>query len=471
MGVFSIPTGIDAETLKLFMKRTHQAHLSARIGSSLITIIVLCFALGKDVVLPLIIWMCLASWAEYKFTKTIRAHEADLETPTPEKTTAITRSLFHLVGALSAVYGSLAIAVTMQPGLGPIFGALISATILMNIAGQHVLHSRMMMWSLPAPALALAIASFQWGGFAPFITALILVQAISLTKAAVESYATLTTALAEAKSQSAARLEADAANTAKSLFLANMSHELRTPLNAIIGYSELLREDAETDSRKSDVKDHDKVLGSAKRLLRLINDVLDVSKIEAGSMTCETVRFNFPDEVNIACDTIRPSLQANGNQLVVELDPTLTFISSDAFKLSQCVLNLLSNANKFTHNGTIKVKTWRGAGSKSGQVFVSVTDTGIGMSLDQVKLLFKPFMQADSSITRKFGGTGLGLSLSRSLAQLMGGDICVTSAQGQGSCFQLSITPEAINRASDLVPEAEQSRRGEPTTTDFHRAA
>jgi signal transduction histidine kinase len=444
MGLFSIPDSIDSGTLKLFMKRTHQTHLSARIISAGIAAVLIGLSMGKAFLPALMAWILVVAWAEYYCTKAIRQHEVDIEEDTQANRQKVTRSLFRLVGFLSAVYGSICIALTFQEGLGPVIAAMISFTIIMNIISQHVLHPRMMLWSLPTPTLALFLASLQWGGFAPLIAGLVIIQAMSLTKVAVESYASLIGALADAESQSAARAQADASNTAKSQFLANMSHELRTPLNAIIGYSEILREDAEADNRTSDIKDHDIILGSAKRLLHLINDVLDVSKIEAGSMECEYVTFDFNKEVALAAETIRPSAETNGNTLQLDLDPTLGVVEGDSFKLGQCVLNLLSNANKFTKDGKILVKTWRGAGAKADQVFVSVTDTGIGMSLDQVKLLFKPFTQADNSITRKFGGTGLGLSLSRSLARLMGGDIAVTSAVNKGSCFQLSITPRRI---------------------------
>jgi signal transduction histidine kinase len=166
--------------------------------------------------------------------------------------------------------------------------------------------------------------------------------------------------------------------------------------------------------------------------------------------------FNVADEVRSACETIAPTLATNGNCLTLDIDPNLSIIHSDSFKFGQCVLNLLSNACKFTKDGTIKVKLWQGIGTRQDQVFVSVTDSGLGMTPDQVKGLFQPFTQADASITRKFGGTGLGLSLSRSLAQLMGGDISVTSALGKGSCFQLSITPEWIDACSVEMSQADR---------------
>jgi signal transduction histidine kinase len=447
MGVFSIPKDIDAQSLLLFMQRTHQTHLTARITTSLIAATIIFFAVGSWSMLPLCGWVAAMIVAEAFVTKTIRRHESTLKIPTLSITQEVTRSLFWMTGGLTALYGSLALLLVFAPMPGPVMGALFSAMILMNIGSQHVLHPHMIFWSIPVPALSLCIAGFLLGGWTLAIIAIMLMQAFSLTKSAVTSYVSLTSALAEAKSQTAARVEADAANNAKSQFLANMSHELRTPLNAIIGYSELLREVAQDDARTQDISDHDKVLSSANRLLRLINDVLDVSKIEAGSMTLECITFDIGDEVRTACDTIRPAIEANGNQLLVEIDNSLTTASSDSFKFGQCILNLLSNATKFTKHGSITVKAWRGFGATSGQILVSVTDTGVGMTLDQVKALFKPFTQADNSITRKFGGTGLGLSLSRSLAQLMGGDIAVTSVAGKGSCFTLSICPQSIGDA------------------------
>jgi signal transduction histidine kinase len=448
MTIFSIPTDIDAQKLRMFMARTHQTHLTARIGSTLFGALMLGLCL-EDSAKPLVLaWVVLIVAVELIITKVIRGFEADIANPTDQKIKAMTGTLFCTAGAMSTAYSLLPMILTFLPGSAPFVGGIWAAAILMNISSHHTLHCKMMLWSIPAPALAICLAGLHYGIAPAFLAATVVLQAISLTKAAVDSYDSLADAIAEGKAQSEARAQADAANSAKSDFLANMSHELRTPLNAIIGYSELMREDAAGEQRTQDVADHDKVLGSATRLLRLVNDVLDVSKIESGNMECEIAPFSVETELRQACETVRPSVEGNGNRLVVEIDPYMGEISSDGFKFGQCVLNLLSNAAKFTKDGTVTAKAWRGFGAERDMVFVSISDTGLGMTPAQVGGLFQAFTQADTSITRRFGGTGLGLSLTRSLARLMGGDVDVTSQLGEGSCFTLSIKCHEIVAAS-----------------------
>lgn len=234
----------------------------------------------------------------------------------------------------------------------------------------------------------------------------------------------------------AATRQAEEANDAKSRFIANMSHELRTPLNAIIGYTEILREGADVDSRANDIADHDRILRAARNLLRMINEILDLSKIEAGRMDLHAEPFDVADLVRGAVDAVRPQAEANGNVITVELNQTgFGAPCSDAFKLHQCLVNLLANAAKFTNNGLIVVRT-RGDGEL---LTFEVEDSGIGIASDKLDALFKPFVQADASTTRSFGGTGLGLAITRSFATLLGGDVSVRSTPGRGSTFELTV--------------------------------
>ncbi|MCU6709618.1 ATP-binding protein [Paenibacillus sp. J5C_2022] len=231
-----------------------------------------------------------------------------------------------------------------------------------------------------------------------------------------------------------ARDEAVRANQFKSQFLANMSHELRTPLNAIIGYSEMLMEEAEEMKVSEYVEDLAKIRYSGKHLLALINDILDISKIEAGKMELYIEACSLKDIVEDVLTTIKPLAESSGNELRwnVAEDGKLT---TDCMKLKQILVNLLSNANKFTERGTIELHIRsESRGNRSGYCF-QVKDTGIGMTARQLEKLFQPFTQADASTTRKYGGTGLGLAISHSFSGMLGGELDVDSEIGNGTTF------------------------------------
>jgi signal transduction histidine kinase/CheY-like chemotaxis protein len=245
----------------------------------------------------------------------------------------------------------------------------------------------------------------------------------------------------------------------KSQFLASMSHELRTPLNAIIGVNEMLREDAE--ALKQDTEPLDRVLGAARHLLALINDILDLSEIEAGRMELQLESFALPPLIDGVIKTIEPLAAKNGNHVTVHCDASIGTLHADQMRLRQALLNLLSNANKFTEHGTITIDVRQGQEDGSDWVSIAVTDTGIGMTAEQLGKLFQEFSQAEASTTRKYGGTGLGLAISKRFCQMMGGDITVESKPGKGSTFTIRL-PRMVQSDAMLVSGARQVASAQP---------
>jgi signal transduction histidine kinase len=237
------------------------------------------------------------------------------------------------------------------------------------------------------------------------------------------------------------RVAAEQARTHLIHFLANMSHELRTPLNAIIGVSEMLREDAE--ALKQDVEPLDRVLGAGRHLLTLINDILDLSKIEAGRMELHLETFPLVPVIKDVAKTIEPMASKNGNRLVIACPADLGTIHADQTRFRQSLLNLASNANKFTEKGTITIAAHQGQENGRDCVTLAVADTGIGMTPEQMGKLFQEFSQASSATASKYGGTGLGLVISRRFCQMMGGDITVASELGKGSVFTVRLPSSA----------------------------
>jgi GAF domain-containing protein/CheY-like chemotaxis protein len=231
----------------------------------------------------------------------------------------------------------------------------------------------------------------------------------------------------------------EAADRHKSEFLANMSHELRTPLNAIIGYSEMLQEEAEDTGAEAFVPDLRKIHGAGRHLLELINGVLDLSKIEAGKMEIFLETFSVPEMVRDIAAVIQPLAEKNANRLEVRCDEALGAMRGDLTKVRQALFNLLSNACKFTDHGTVALAADREVVDGTEWLRFAVRDTGIGLAPEQIDRLFQEFTQVDAEAGRRYGGTGLGLALSRRLCRMMGGDIAVESAPGRGSTFTIRL--------------------------------
>jgi len=252
-----------------------------------------------------------------------------------------------------------------------------------------------------------------------------------------------------------ARDAAEASNRTKSQFLANMSHELRTPMNAILGYSEMLQEEAEEEGLDSFTPDLQKIQNAGKHLLSLINDILDLSKIEAGKMELYLEDFDISKTVQDVAGTVQTLVAKKSNRLEVTCPPEIGMMRGDLTKVRQSLFNLLSNAAKFTENGTVSLNVHR----EDGFYVFDVQDTGIGMTAEQISGLFEAFSQADASTTRKYGGTGLGLAITRRFCRMMGGDAAVQSTPGAGSTFtmRLPVSVQPLREEAgreDMAPAA-----------------
>jgi len=259
-----------------------------------------------------------------------------------------------------------------------------------------------------------------------------------------------------------AKEAAEEASRAKSSFLANMSHELRTPLNAVIGYSEMLQEVAEERGQQDLLPDLHKIRAAGTHLLGLINDILDLSKIEAGKVKLQIESLAVEAVVEDVVSTIRPLVDANRNRLQVECRRPLGAVLADQTRVRQVLYNLLSNACKFTDHGLIRMEARQIAYQGADWVEFQVIDTGIGMSPSQLETLYRPFMQADPSTTRKYGGTGLGLTISREFCLMMGGSISAESELGKGSTFTLRLPAHPACARADFVAPAAAGREREP---------
>jgi signal transduction histidine kinase/ActR/RegA family two-component response regulator len=266
-----------------------------------------------------------------------------------------------------------------------------------------------------------------------------------------------------AKERARAHDKAVEANTYKSQFLANMSHELRTPLNAIIGYSEMLAEDMQYSDQLQAIDDLKKIQGAGKHLLTVINEILDISKIEAGHINLHLEEFDIFEAVNGIAETVEPLARKGNNSFTLNCPGDIGMIYSDVTRFRQILLNLLSNACKFTKDGQISLDISRSGQDDMEHIVCTVSDTGIGVSQENLNKIFKPFQQADTSTTREHGGTGLGLTISKRFCMMLGGSIRAESELNEGTRFIVKLP---IHAKGDLSPDHPHPRL--PDNTDPH---
>lgn len=287
------------------------------------------------------------------------------------------------------------------------------------------------------------------GGSAFFLALIVMSLVLRLTESQVREVSQAMIKIEESRHQLEERVEerteelafardaALASNKAKDEFLANMSHELRTPLNIILGYSELLEEMAREEDAKEYIPDLTKVQNAAHQQLELINSILDISKIEEGKLAINPVEFDIENLLSKIDEATKPLMAKNSNTFKLKCTHGIGMMLSDSMRIRQILLNLLSNAAKFTKEGVVTLNVTKNV--KGNKIQFAVQDEGVGISENYMGDLFKKFTQADSTTTRKYGGTGLGLSISKQLSNQLNGDITVTSAEGKGSCFTLTL--------------------------------
>ena len=374
--------------------------------------------------------------------------------------------LAFITAAYVTPYAVLAFA---QPP-GPLIALMFSAGALLICTSLHVMTPRMIFFTSPPIIMALVANGYALGGdtnalLGAALAALLGGNAIVMARANAASFRDLMKAQLKAE-QAAQELElrveertaqlavatrrAQAANRAKSMFLANMSHDLRTPLNAVIGYAEIVQEDLKSGETEQSAADLGRIRNAASHLLTMISEVLDFSRIEAGKMELAPADFNLTALLGAAADDVRLVAEKNGSHLSVKVAPAVATIHADEMRVRQCVLNLMSNAAKFTRDGEIAVEAGPCRISGEQGVAIVVRDTGKGIAADDLKRLFQPFVQVDNTSTRSHDGAGLGLVITRRLARAMGGNVVAESELGKGSTFTLYLrsTPIAAEAAA-----------------------
>lgn len=358
-----------------------------------------------------------------------------------------------------ALYTAPSLLLAFAPHPGSIIGLMFSMAAAISIASQHVMTSRMIFYTFPFLGFSMLACASQfetgWVGVGLVMLGLLAcLNAVRTSAAGALSFETMISARLAAE-ESAAELEnrvalrtaeltdaralAESANAAKSAFLANMSHELRTPLNAVLGFSEIIQEDLAEGNTENCQKDLQRVINASNHLLTLINEVLDLSRIEAGKLDLRWEKHDIAALAQNALETVCPLAAKSETVCTLIMEGEIGSQWVDATRLRQCLLNLLSNAAKFTVQGEIRLCVSVVGANTGDMLQFIVRDTGPGMGPEDLQRLFKPFVQLDDESTRRHQGAGLGLSITRRLARLMGGDVAVESALGHGSAFTLSL--------------------------------
>lgn len=449
----------QAMAFRHYIQKAWEAHWATRFGS----VAVLSLIVGLLVPGAWWLWCAvvggLGSMFELMTVRVFYDMLKRVDAATRAEMDAITRHAVILVTITVGLYGVSFGGLAFAPGLGPVLGVIFSCGGILVISAQHVLMRTMIYFTCPPLVIALIANLFALGeGPGQYVLAftgvLLTLNLFVLTRASVVATEDLVNARLDALGWASeleervqartaelelARQRAEDANVAKSRFLANMSHELRTPLNAVIGYAEIVEEDLGAGDTTLCAQDLARIRGSALHLLHLINEVLDLSKIEAGRLTLAVSSVPVAELAQDVIETILPVAARNGTICGIELDGDPGEIRTDHSRLRQCLLNLLSNAAKFTRDGQIILR----ASVADGVAQFQIRDTGIGISPEDLGRLFKPFVQLDSSETRAFDGSGLGLVITRQIAQALGGDVSVESEPGRGSVFTLTVADMA----------------------------
>ena len=378
------------------------------------------------------------------------------------------------IAAVTAAYVLPYVALAFAPQPGPVIGLLFCAGAALICATLHVMTPTMVLYTIPTILLGLVLnASDLTIGVNKIVlgamAGLVGINAIMAARAGARSFGDLIRARQHAE-EAAEDLEArvvertaqlaiatkraQAANRAKSMFLANMSHELRTPLNAVIGYSEIVEEDLTSGDTEQSAADLARIRTAANHLLAMINEVLDLSRIEAGKLELRPSEFDLPALLRSSLDTVRPTASKHRSVCQLTVAPSIGAVRLDETRVRQCLLNLLSNAAKFTQGGVVALDARPCRIGAVNGVALSVRDTGPGIAEDQLARLFQPFAQADATHTRQHDGAGLGLVITRRLARAMGGDVQASSKLGQGSTFTLYLPLRMLEDTSIVVAAA-----------------